>query len=91
VLEATSANVFVPITIGGGIRAYTDSNGRHWSALDAADVYFRAGADKISIGSEAVTAAEAYFANGSKPSGSSLLEQISTGMTCKKSLFSFWF
>ena len=28
VLQRTSQNVFVPLTIGGGIREYTDSNGR---------------------------------------------------------------
>ena len=38
--------------IGGGIRAYTDSAGRAWSALDVAARYFRAGADKVSIGSD---------------------------------------
>jgi len=52
VLEETSNCVFVPITIGGGIRAYTDDKGHHWSAVDAAGVYFRAGADKVSIGTD---------------------------------------
>jgi glutamine amidotransferase/cyclase len=32
VLEETSKNVFVPLTIGGGIRDYTDSNGRVYSS-----------------------------------------------------------
>ncbi|MGF1613008.1 MAG: imidazole glycerol phosphate synthase subunit HisF [Gammaproteobacteria bacterium] len=61
VLQRTSENVFVPLTIGGGIRAYKDSQGRFHSALAVAAEYFRSGADKISIGSEAVYAAEAYL------------------------------
>jgi imidazole glycerol-phosphate synthase len=28
VLRSTSENVFVPLTVGGGIRDFTDSNGR---------------------------------------------------------------
>ena len=44
VLEETSKNVFVLLTIGGGIRDYTDSNGRSYSALDVASQYFRSGA-----------------------------------------------
>jgi glutamine amidotransferase/cyclase len=76
VLEKTSKNVFVPLTIGGGIRTYTDSNGKNYSALDVASQYFRSGADKISIGSDAVTIAEAYLKTGQK-TGQSAIEQIS--------------
>jgi glutamine amidotransferase/cyclase len=54
VLRRTSEHVFVPLTIGGGIRAFTDAEGHAYSALDVADEYFRSGADKISIGSDAV-------------------------------------
>lgn len=61
VLRRTSENVFVPLTIGGGIRAYTDSEGKHHSALAVAAEYFRSGADKVSIGSDAVYAVEAYL------------------------------
>lgn len=75
VLRRTSENVFVPLTIGGGIREYTDSTGRHWSALDVAAEYFRSGADKISIGSDAVYAVEELLRSG-VPSGKSSLEQI---------------
>ncbi len=75
VLEETSKNVFVPLTIGGGIRDYTDSNGRVYSALDVASQYFRSGADKISIGSDAVDVAQAYLATGEK-TGESAIEQI---------------
>ncbi|MBU0464087.1 MAG: imidazole glycerol phosphate synthase subunit HisF [Proteobacteria bacterium] len=76
VLEKTSKNVFVPLTIGGGIRDYTDSNGKSYTALDVATQYFRSGADKISIGSDAVYIAEEYLKTGKK-SGKSSIEQIS--------------
>ena len=76
VLRRTSERVFVPLTIGGGIRAFTDAKGRFYSALDVADEYFRSGADKISIGSDAVQAVEAYRARGYKD-GSTAIEQIS--------------
>jgi len=76
VLRQTSQNVFVPLTIGGGIRDFTDKNGQSYSALDVATEYFRAGADKISIGSDAVLIAQAYLASG-KATGKSAIEQIS--------------
>ncbi len=75
VLERTSEKVFVPLTIGGGIRAFTDADGRHYSALDVASAYFRSGADKVSIGSDAVLAVERYLESGG-PSGDSSIEQI---------------
>lgn len=43
VLTAASENVFVPLTVGGGIREYTEPNGKTWSALDVAAQYFRCG------------------------------------------------
>jgi glutamine amidotransferase/cyclase len=61
---------------GGGIRAYTDSAGKHHSALDVASEYFRSGADKISIGSEAVYAVEEYLKTCAA-GGTSPIEQIS--------------
>jgi len=76
VLRRTSENVFVPLTIGGGIRAFTDSEGRFSSALDVAAEYFRSGADKVSIGSDAVAVVEEYLNTG-RPSGESSIEQIS--------------
>ena len=76
VLQRTSEQVFVPLTIGGGIREFTDSEGKHYSALDVASEYFRSGADKISIGSDAVLIAEEYLKTGKK-SGTSSIEQIS--------------
>ena len=76
VLEQTSKNVFVPLTIGGGIKDYTDANKRHYTALEVADRYFRSGADKISIGSDAVHIAKAFVDTGKK-TGKSAIEQIS--------------
>ncbi len=76
VLRQTSENVFVPLTIGGGIRDYTDKLGREYSALEVASEYFRSGADKISIGSDAVLIVEDYLKRGSG-SGTSAIEAIS--------------
>ncbi|CAB1076226.1 Imidazole glycerol phosphate synthase amidotransferase subunit HisH / Imidazole glycerol phosphate synthase cyclase subunit [Olavius algarvensis Delta 1 endosymbiont] len=76
VLKQTSQHVFVPLTIGGGIRDYKDKDGRTYSALEVAAEYFRSGADKVSIGSDAVLIAEAYLADG-RPSGRSSIEEIS--------------
>lgn len=76
VLEKTSENVFVPLTIGGGIQEFTDSDGKYYSALDVASSYFRSGADKVSIGSDAVYVTEKYLQDGIK-SGKSSIEQIS--------------
>jgi len=76
VLQRTSEQVFVPLTIGGGIREYTASDGKHYTALDVASEYFRSGADKISIGSDAVDTVEEYIKSGQK-SGKSSIEQIS--------------
>lgn len=76
VLKETSRRVFVPLTIGGGIRDYTDVHGRHHDALAVAAEYFRSGADKISIGSDAVDIAETYLQRG-RATGDSAIEQIS--------------
>ncbi len=46
VLRRASEGVFVPLTVGGGIRGFTDGDGRRHSALDVAAEYFRSGADK---------------------------------------------
>jgi imidazole glycerol-phosphate synthase len=78
VLEQASQNIFVPLTVGGGIRSYADAaSGQSWSALEVAARYFRAGADKVSIGSDAVYAAEDYVAAGGVATGQSSIEQIS--------------
>jgi glutamine amidotransferase/cyclase len=76
VLRQTSKNVFVPLTIGGGIRDYTDRDGRSYNALEVAAEYFRSGADKVSIGSDAVLIVEEYLKTGRK-TGRSSIEEIS--------------
>ncbi len=75
VLQQTSKNVFVPLTIGGGIRDFTDRDGHFSSALDVASEYFRSGADKVSIGSDAVLIVEEVLKKG-KATGLSSIEQI---------------
>lgn len=77
ILRRTSETVFVPLTIGGGIREMTDTDGTQISALEVAKMYFQSGADKVSIGSDAVIAAEEYYQNGKKLSGKTAIEQIS--------------
>lgn len=62
-LELAAATIFVPLTIGGGIKDTVDPDGTPRSAREVAEAYFRAGADKVSIGSEAVTATEALLAS----------------------------
>ena len=57
-LERAAESIFVPLTIGGGIRDMRDPDGTLHPALEVAQAYFRAGADKVSIGSDAVYAVE---------------------------------
>ncbi|KAH8727806.1 hypothetical protein GQ44DRAFT_676763 [Phaeosphaeriaceae sp. PMI808] len=78
ILRQTSETVFVPLTIGGGIRDTVDTDGTKISALDIATMYFKSGADKVSIGSDAVTAAEEYYARGKKLTGTTAIESISS-------------
>jgi glutamine amidotransferase/cyclase len=78
ILRRTSETVFVPLTIGGGIRDTVDTDGTRIPALDIATMYFKSGADKVSIGSDAVTAAEEYYARGSKLAGTTAIETISS-------------
>ena len=82
VLRKTSEGVFVPLTVGGGIRGFTDANKQSYSALEVASAYFRyilfsalyhssliffrAGADKVSIGSDAVYIVESFLRTGIK-------------------------
>lgn len=58
VVAQAAETVFVPLTIGGGIRDTVDPDGTARSALEVATMYFAAGADKVSIGSDAVYAVE---------------------------------
>ena len=77
VVLAASQEVSVPLTIGGGIKDTVDPDGTKHTALEVAGLYFRAGADKVSIGSEAVYAVERLRANGNRPDGTSAIETIS--------------
>lgn len=65
-LEAAAAKIFVPLTIGGGIKDSVDPDGTPRPAKEVADAYFRAGADKVSIGSEAVYAVEELYARAAQ-------------------------
>lgn len=77
VVRAAAECVFVPLTIGGGIKDTVDPDGTKRSALEVAGAYFRAGADKVSIGSEAVYAVEKMRAAGhGDGDGTSAIETI---------------
>ncbi|KAG7191293.1 Histidine biosynthesis bifunctional protein hisB [Scheffersomyces spartinae] len=79
VLKKAAETVFVPLTVGGGIKDMVDpETGALVPAVKVADLYFRSGADKVSIGSDAVTIAEQYYANGKKSTGKSSIETISS-------------
>ena len=78
VLRQTSSTVFVPLTIGGGIRdTYDPATDRTAPALEVATLYFKSGADKVSIGSDAVTAAEQYYASNKTLTGKTAIQTIS--------------
>lgn len=78
VLKRSAERIFVPLTVGGGIKDLIDPvSNEVYPALRVADLYFRSGADKVSIGSEAVIIAENYYRNGKKKSGTSAIETIS--------------
>jgi len=77
ILRQTSKTVFVPLTIGGGIKDSVDPDGRQISALEIAGLYFASGADKVSIGSDAVDSAQQFYDNGQSLSGKTAIECIS--------------
>ena len=67
------------MTVGGGIKdLYDPETGKTVPAVDVAHLYFQSGADKISIGSDAVTIAENYYANNGEITGLSSIETISS-------------
>ena len=66
-LKQTSKKVFVPLTIGGGIRDMKSPDGKMVTAFQVAEEYFRSGADKVSIGSDAVYITQRYLKEGSAP------------------------
>ncbi|KAH9460650.1 hypothetical protein Pst134EB_008815 [Puccinia striiformis f. sp. tritici] len=67
VLEKAAETVFVPFCVGGGIRDTIEPDGTSRSALEVATAYFRAGADKVSIGGDAVLAVESYLSDQNIP------------------------
>ncbi|RPA89197.1 imidazole glycerol phosphate synthase HisHF [Choiromyces venosus 120613-1] len=77
ILRQTSKTVFVPLTIGGGIKDVVDPDGTVHPALEVATLYFKSGADKVSIGTDAVTAAEEYYSSNKTLSGKTAIETIS--------------
>ncbi|KAF8140316.1 hypothetical protein EV363DRAFT_1393227 [Boletus edulis] len=77
VVRVAAEKVFVPLTIGGGIKDSVDPDGTKRSAVEVAGAYFRAGADKVSIGSEAVYAVEKLRAANNVADGTSAIETIS--------------
>lgn len=78
VLSKAAENIFVPLTVGGGIKDLVDPvTGEDFPAVKVADLYFRSGADKVSIGSDAVTIAENYYKNGETKTGTTSIETIS--------------
>ncbi|WRT70511.1 imidazoleglycerol phosphate synthase, cyclase subunit [Kwoniella shivajii] len=78
VVRNAAETIFVPLTIGGGIKDTVDPDGTPRSALEVAGAYFRSGADKVSIGSEAVLAVEELL---SKSKNGQAEEQFLTGKT----------
>ncbi|WVF68136.1 imidazoleglycerol phosphate synthase, cyclase subunit [Kwoniella sp. CBS 6097] len=83
VVRAAAETVFVPLTIGGGIKDTVDPDGTARSALEVAGAYFRSGADKVSIGSDAVIAVEELLVRESRGeealTGKTAIETISQG------------
>lgn len=77
VLSKAAETIFVPLTVGGGIRDTIDPGlGKLVPAAKVAELYFLAGADKVSIGSDAVLIAEDYYANDRKKRGTLSIETI---------------
>ncbi|KAJ7378890.1 hypothetical protein OS493_019581 [Desmophyllum pertusum] len=83
VLRRASENIFVPLTVGGGIRDIhapgkdgDHSKMKHYTAVEVAAEYFRSGADKVSIGSDAVYTAENYISSGGITTGITSIETI---------------
>lgn len=77
VLKLAAKTVFVPLTVGGGIKDIVDVDGTKIPALQVAGLYFRSGADKVSIGTDAVYAAEKFYELGGHGDGTSPIETIS--------------
>ncbi|RCK65544.1 Imidazole glycerol phosphate synthase hisHF [Candida viswanathii] len=79
VLKKAAETIFVPLTVGGGIKDMVDPETNDVvPAVQVADLYFRSGADKVSIGSDAVVIAENYYANNKQATGTTSIETISS-------------
>ncbi|GAA5905369.1 imidazoleglycerol-phosphate synthase [Sporobolomyces salmoneus] len=89
VVRQSAETVFVPLTIGGGIKDTVDPDGQSRSALEVAGTYFRCGADKVSIGSDAVFAVEQLLKNGNEPTGKTGIETISYAYGAQAVVVSF--
>ncbi|KAM0788614.1 hypothetical protein ACM66B_001733 [Microbotryomycetes sp. NB124-2] len=90
VVRQSAETVFVPLTIGGGIRDTTDPDGTTRSALEVAGAYFRSGADKVSIGSDAVYAVQDLITkHDNKPTGQTSIETISYAYGAQAVVVSF--
>ncbi|BGP23410.1 glutamine amidotransferase / cyclase [Rhodotorula toruloides] len=89
VVRQSAETVFVPLTIGGGIRDSVDPDGTTRSALEVAGTYFRCGADKVSIGSDAVFAVEELLAADGKKTGKTSIETISYAYGAQAVVVSF--
>lgn len=76
-MRRASETSFVPQTNGGGIRETMNTDGPRVSALEFAKLYFKSGADKISVGGDAVMATEQYSVSGETLSRSTAIEVIS--------------
>lgn len=77
VLKRAAKTIFVPLTVGGGIKDIVDVDGTKKPAQEVASLYFQAGADKVSIGTDAVFAAEKFYSLGGRGDGTSPIETIS--------------
>jgi len=78
IVREAALRIFVPLTIGGGIKDTVDPDGTPRGAVEVAGAYFRAGADKISIGSEAAIVMERLLTHGTgQGDGTSPIETIS--------------
>ena len=83
VARRASETIFVPLTIGGGIRETVDTDGTRVSALEVAKLYLESDADKVSVGGDAVNATEDYY-NAEKILGdASAIEVISQAYGCQ--------
>ncbi|KAK4053553.1 Histidine biosynthesis bifunctional protein hisB [Microbotryomycetes sp. JL201] len=90
VVRQSAETVFVPLTIGGGIRDTVDPDGTSRSALEVAGAYFRSGADKVSIGSDAVYAVEDLITkHDNRPTGQTSIETISYAYGAQAVVVSF--